>query len=101
MDEEYKEATKAVVDDAMRDDTLGPNVLRIIQNHKPVNDEIVVIVAKAIKGNPDVANELNVFIDSHSTNQKGRWVERGIIIAAATVLTLLITYAVNNIRIGP
>jgi hypothetical protein len=75
-DEQYKKATKPLIDDAMRTDTLGPNLSRVLSDHKPVNDQLRILVAEAIKDSPHVKEALKEFMSDYDTKRKGIWADR-------------------------
>ena len=88
-DAQYTTATKAV-DDRMRTDVLGPNVLRVLQDHKPVNDHVQEIVAEAIEKHPKVQKSLKTFVDDHHTNRKGVFFDRIVWLIVGAVVSLVI-----------
>lgn len=85
-DDAYKRATREVVDDAMRTDVLGPQVVRVLTDYKPVFDQVQAIICSSIKDSSAVREELIKVIDERGTTRKGVWVERGItFVVGATV----------------
>lgn len=69
-DDEYKRATKAVIDDTMRTDVLGPNLERVLRDHKPANDLVQDIVLEAVKNNTEVKTAVDGIIDSNETRKR-------------------------------
>lgn len=90
-DAQYTTATKAV-DDRMRTDILGPNVLKVLQDYKPANDYIQDIVAETIEKHPIARKHLKTFISNHNINRKGIWMERIISTVVGIVITIIIGY---------
>ncbi|MBU6389523.1 hypothetical protein KGQ71_03330 [Patescibacteria group bacterium] len=95
-DEQYKEATKAVIDDAMRTDILGPNFLRVIRDYKPVNDVLREIMAESITETVGVHTALTTFIDEYDLRRKGRWLERIIWLIAGALVTGIISVLISK-----
>lgn len=62
-DDEYTRATKAVVDDTMRTDILGPNIVRVLKDHKPANDLLQKVIKESIQSNVDVRTALKDFFE--------------------------------------
>jgi len=57
--DEYTRATKAVVDDTMRTDVLGPNIERVLRDYKPVNDLVKKISVDGIKNDTDTKKAID------------------------------------------
>lgn len=70
QDDEYQTATQTIVDDAMRLDILGPNVQRVLKEHKLCNDTVIEIVIHGIKNDSNVQQELS------KINNKNKWFDR-------------------------
>lgn len=94
----YRKATKTVVDDAMRTDILGPNLVKVLENLKPADTLIKAIVAEAIKSNPEVRQELTVFIANDSTTKRNKWIDRAIVAFLSIVATGIIQYTINHLN---
>lgn len=99
-DDEYKKATKPLIDDAMRTDALGPNFRKVLRDYKPANDEVQRVLAEGIKSNPEVKNALSAFIKEHDAKRKGLWVGRIVWLilgaGAVGVVTLVVNYLTAN-----
>lgn len=93
-DEQYKQATR-VVDDAMRTDTLGPNLERVLKDHKPVHDLLHEIVSQCIQSDTDVRKGLSSFMDEYYTKKKGSWIDKGIWLIVGAVLTGVTGYIIS------
>lgn len=88
-DDEYKRATKAVVDDTMRTDVLGPNILKVLKEHSPTSDEIKLIIINAILNDAKVQDALETFHGNLSLTKKGKGLthfQSGLIGVGLTVL---------------
>lgn len=99
-EDEYKKATRTVVDDAMRTDILGPNMLRVLKDHKPVNDLLNQVIGEAISSNTDVKSALNKFTEDYFTNRKGKNVDRGIWLAIGAAVTGLVGFIIIQLSSG-
>lgn len=95
-EDEYRKATKTVVDDAMRTDVLGPNLVRVLQDHKPANDLMHEILIDCIENDTKVKEKLGDFVEEHSTKQKGKWFERVGVFVAGSIVTGLIAYGISQ-----
>lgn len=93
-DEQYKRATR-VVDDAMRTDQLGPNLVRVLKDHKPAHDLLHEIVKQCIQDDSDVKKELETFLDDYYKRKKGGWIDKGIWLIVGAVLTGVGGYIVS------
>lgn len=82
-DDEFGDATKEIVNDAMRLDVLGPNVQKVLKEHKLCNDTVIEIIVHGIKNNSSIQTEL------YNANNKNRWFDR-IIGGAVTIIIGLI-----------
>ena len=91
-DAQYTTATQ-VVDDRMRTDVLGPKVLEVIKDHKPVNDHIQAIVADAVEKHPEVRSKLKDFVDNHHTSKRGVTFDKILWIVGTAVVTVLVGWA--------
>ena len=96
-DDEYRQATKTVVDDAMRTDILGPNLVRVLKDHKPANDLLHEILADGIENDTKVKKLLADFVDEHTTKKKGKWIDRGLWLAVGAVITGCVAWAISSI----
>lgn len=96
-DDEYRKATKTVVDDAMRTDILGPNLVRVLKDHKPANDLLHQILHDCIASDTEVKKALAEFVDEHTTKKKGKWIDRAIWIAVGAVITGVIVGTISLI----
>lgn len=74
QEDEYSKATRAVVDDTMRTDILGPNVLRILQDYKPANDLVQSIVLDAIQNNTEVKTAVDVVVENNEDRKRNKWI---------------------------
>lgn len=90
IDEEYKEATQAVVDDRMRTDVLGPRICAVIKEHTPARDALLEIIKMAIEQNPDVHKSLNMVIADYWNKSRLRWMDAGLGALSAAGLGVLI-----------
>lgn len=95
-DEQYKKATKAV-DDAMRTDTLGPQVCKVLKEHLPTDELLEEKVAKFINSGPNVKRSLNDYINDNQTIQRGRWLERGGILLLGGLLSWLGQFVISQL----
>lgn len=87
---QYKNATKAVVDDAMRMDVLGPKVVEVIENYTPANEKIAALTLKSIKNDGNLRKEVVAIINAHLTTRKGKGIEKvGWQITAAVIVLLV------------
>jgi hypothetical protein len=89
-DDEYKRATKAVVDDTMRTDVLGPNILRVLKEHSPTSDQIKIIIINAILNDTNVQEALDKFHTNRAMNKKGRGLTNAQSITVAAIISLAI-----------
>ncbi len=97
-DEQYKQATKAVIDDAMRTHNLAPHLQNVLRDHKPVNDLLQKIVAESIGNNGAVKKALSAFLDDYDSKRKGKWVDRTVSFITGAIIVGVITYIVNKFR---
>lgn len=93
-DEQYKQATR-VVDDAMRTDQLGPNLVRVLKDHKPAHDLLHEIVMQCIKGDSDVKTELEAFLDDYYKRKRGGWIDKAIWLIVGSVITGVVAYILS------
>jgi hypothetical protein len=68
--DEYTRATKAVVDDTMRTDVLGPNVERVLRDYKPVNDLVKKISVDGIKNDTDTKKAIDEVVSSNEARKR-------------------------------
>lgn len=68
--DEYTRATKAVVDDTMRTDVLGPNVERVLRDYKPVNDLVKKISVDGIKNDTDTKKAIDEVVNSNEARKR-------------------------------
>ena len=68
--DEYTRATKAVVDDTMRTDVLGPNVERVLRDYKPVNDLVKKISVEGIKNDTDTKKAIDEVVSSNEARKR-------------------------------
>lgn len=94
-EDEYRQATKTVVDDAMRTDILGPNLVRVLKDHKPANDLMHSILVECITNDSTVKEALGKFVEEHSTSKKGKWIDRIIYLIVGGVVTGVITFLIT------
>jgi response regulator RpfG family c-di-GMP phosphodiesterase len=90
-DDEYKRATKAVVDDTMRTDVLGPNILKVLKEHSPTSDQIKLIIINAILNDTKVQDALEKFHLNLSLTKRGKGLTHAQSIVINAVITLSIT----------
>lgn len=96
-DEQYKTATKAV-DDAMRTDVLGPNMVKVLTTHTPASDAVQSVIARAITDDPDAKNvkqALEQFLKNYDKKRKGVWVDRAMWTFVGAVAVGIVTLLVN------
>ena len=77
-DDEYKVATKEVVDDMLREDVLGPRICANLTNHTPASDKVKSIVADAISKEPALKKAIEGVIDEIDTKRKSKWIDRAL-----------------------
>ena len=97
-DEQYKQATR-VVDDAMRTDQLGPNLVRVLKDHKPAHDLLHEIVMQCIQSDTDVKKGLEEFLDDYYKRKKGGWIDKAVWIVVGALLTAVVGY-IASLLIG-
>ena len=68
--DEYTRATKAVVDDTMRTDVLGPNIERVLRDYKPVNDLVKKISVDGIKNDTDTKKAIDEVVSSNDARKR-------------------------------
>lgn len=68
--DEYTRATKAVVDDTMRTDVLGPNIERVLRDYKPVNDLVKKIFVDGIKNDTDTKKAIDEVVNSNEARKR-------------------------------
>jgi len=68
--DEYTRATKAVVDDTMRTDVLGPNIERVLRDYKPVNDLVKKISVDGIKNDTDTKKAIDEVVSSNEARKR-------------------------------
>ena len=68
--DEYTRATKAVVDDTMHTDVLGPNVERVLRDYKPVNDLVKKISVDGIKNDTDTKKAIDEVVNSNEARKR-------------------------------
>ena len=68
--DEYTRATKAVVDDTMRTDVLGPNIERVLRDYKPVNDLVKKISVDGIKNDTDTKKAIDEVVNSNEARKR-------------------------------
>lgn len=68
--DEYTRATKAVVDDTMRTDVLGPNVERVLRDYKPINDLVKKISVDGIKNDTDTKKAIDEVVNSNEARKR-------------------------------
>ena len=68
--DEYTRATKAVVDDTMLTDVLGPNVERVLRDYKPVNDLVKKISVDGIKNDTDTKKAIDEVVSSNEARKR-------------------------------
>ncbi|HBA46183.1 hypothetical protein A2W67_00445 [Candidatus Nomurabacteria bacterium RIFCSPLOWO2_02_40_28] len=98
-DDEYKKATKEVVDDMFRDDVLGPRICSVLENHTPASSKVKNIIADAIENHPECKKAIEIVMAGLDTKRKGKWVDRGLGAFGAIVIGLLIwgiPYLITN-----
>lgn len=95
-DNESITAVKAVVDDNMRTDVLGPNFCRVLSEHIPTAKALNGLIASAIRLDPEVKSAISAVLEELDQKRKSKWVDRvvgaisGICIAVViAVLTLI------------
>ena len=96
-DEEYKEGTQRIVDDAMRTDVLGPKIVQIIEEHRPVYGALKTVITDLVKNDVSVKTELEDCYGEFSNKWKIRgmnWLI-GIIGGAigAVIIAAIVHYA--------
>ncbi len=89
-DDEYRKATKEVVDDMFRDDVLGPRMCSVLGNHTPVTTKIIEIIASSISKEPTIKTALEGVINEIDAKRKGRWVDRGLGAIVAIIVGIMI-----------
>lgn len=94
-DEQYKRSTKAVVDDAMRTDMLGPNLVRVLKDHKPAHDLLREVIAESIASDPATRKALGTFVDENAMNRKGKWIDRAMWLGIGAVITGVLGYLIS------
>lgn len=97
-DDEYKKATKEVVDDMFRDDVLGPRFCSVLTNHTPASDKIKSLVAEAIANHPGTKTSIEGVIADLDSKRKGRWMDRAIGVIGTIVIGLIIWVAQQAIK---
>jgi hypothetical protein len=98
MDDVYKEATKAVVDDAMRTDTLGARLCVVLEEHKPANDALHRIIKTALQSNQEVKKALKSALDEIDNRKKAKWIDRSLTGSISVAVTLLVAYLSSFFR---
>jgi hypothetical protein len=97
-EDEYRRATKTVVDDAMRTDILGPNLCKVLEDHTPAGKLIKSLVADAIRTDPEVRKEFAEFIKNDSTTKRNKWIDRAVAAFLGIIGTGLIQYVISHIK---
>lgn len=98
-DDQYKQATREIVDDNLRDDVLGPKICSVLANHTPESDKVRQLIAEAILKEPTCKEAIESVVNDMDVKIKSRWVDRvagavgGIIVA---VLVGVIVYFVTR-----
>ena len=64
--------TEKVVDEAMRTDKLGPNILRVLKKDLEVNEHFNKMVAKAVKTDIEVVEALKQLLADYGQQQTGK-----------------------------
>src|SRR5260370_27240157 len=98
-DEAYKQATRAVVDDAFRTDILGPKICAVLTNHTPASDKIRELIAKAIVQEPKVKKAIEDVVEGLDTKRKSRLMDKGIGAlwgAVGVIITGLMLYWITH-----
>lgn len=88
-DDEYKQATKEVVDDMLREDVLGPRICAILANHTPASEKVKNIIAEAITKEPSVKKAIEGVIEELDSRRKSRWIDRLIGAIVTIVIAVL------------
>ena len=104
IDEEYKEAIKAVADDNMRTDVLGPHFCKVLENHTPASDAIVKLVAGEISSHPDLKRAIKQVIEEHNKETKMKWVDRiigGVIGAVGVIILSVLIWFIEHSVVVP
>ena len=86
---EYRQATKVVVDDAMRTDVLGPNVCKVLKEHLPSHELLEEKITKLINESPKVKAALATQISDNQTVRTGKWIERVVLVVGGAAVTWL------------
>ena len=93
LDDEYKEATQAVVDDRMRTDVLGPHICKVLADHTPAQTAVTKIIKDSITQNPEVQQSVETVIKKINDSSKIKWFQRFIgaigVIVVGLVLWLI------------
>jgi hypothetical protein len=90
LDDEYKDAIKAVADDNMRTDILGPHFCRVLENHTPASEAIILLVTKKVGSDPEFKKSIKEVIKEHNKETKMKWVDRAIGAGGVIILSLII-----------
>lgn len=96
VDDEYKNAIKPVVDDAMRTDTLGAKFCVVLNEHKPTDEAIKKIIADAITSDHNVKNAIEGAVNEIDGKRKVKWIDRSISAVVGILLTLGIAWITSK-----
>jgi hypothetical protein len=103
-DDQYKRATKAVVDDAMRLDVLGPKAVLIFEQYSPAQTAVKKIADDAIKNDKDTRDAIKAVIDIRLDERKIKGISKlgwiGITVLATVISSIITGVIVYNITEG-
>lgn len=97
LDDEYKEATKAVVDDRLRTDVLGPRFCAVLKEHSPTQDAIAQLIETTILQNPGAKKAVNVVISDYNNSSKVKYLNIGIGAVGTIFMALIIWFLQRTI----
>lgn len=95
--DEYKDATKAVVDDMFRDDVLGPRICSVLENHTPASSKVKDILAEAISSHPACRSAIESVLTDLNIKRKGRWMDIGLGAIGTIVIAIIIWFVQKEI----
>ncbi|HYH74720.1 MAG TPA: hypothetical protein VD735_02045 [Candidatus Saccharimonadales bacterium] len=100
QDDQYKRGTKAVVDDAMRMDVLGPKVVTVLQKYTPAGNELKDQMLKNLKDEEikeaivKIVSVQQVTDTGKTTNKYKALIITGII---GTAVGVIVTWSVGKL----
>lgn len=98
-DDAFRQATKVVVDDALRTDVLGPRICAVLSDHTPAGNKIRELIAEAIVKEPSIIDAIETLVDNFDRKRKIKWIERGIGAfggALVSILAGLVLYGIEH-----